>query len=211
MLDKARCCLGWEEGKCGKLYSRTAVGDAPERTRRSVPDMLNASCVVPEVGPELEVAKVGRVDVERAGGLDGFDRTWEAVVGRVNGACILSSAVAINERTHATLSGTYKTGSLYHVLPPANPRALAICAKTRASEHTLQDLGTRNAYDASRYPGRQVKRSNRIPCKSLQNVNLSVGIKLSAENMDDKTITHALCHRSQQQQGTAQRDAMTQT
>ena len=68
------------------------MGDAPERTRRSVPEVLNASWVVPELGPELELgANPGRADVERVGGLEGFVRTWEAVVGRVNGAWILSS------------------------------------------------------------------------------------------------------------------------
>ena len=54
--------------------------------------MLNASCAVPEVGPELELgANPGRADVDRTGGLDGFVRTCEAVVGSVNGAWSLSS------------------------------------------------------------------------------------------------------------------------
>ena len=48
--------------------------------------MLNASCVVPADVPELELVKPGRADAERAGGFDGFERTWEAVVGRVKGA-----------------------------------------------------------------------------------------------------------------------------
>ena len=55
--------------------------------------MLNASWVVPDDGPEL-VLEVGavRLEVVRAGGLVGLERTWEAEVGRVKGGCIRSSA-----------------------------------------------------------------------------------------------------------------------
>ena len=55
--------------------------------------MLNASWVVPDDGPELVLeAGAGRLEVVRAGGLVGFERTWEAEVGRVKGGCIRSSA-----------------------------------------------------------------------------------------------------------------------
>ena len=66
------------------------MGADADRTSRSVPDVLNATCVVPD--PPREVVMLpGAVRAARAG-FAGFVRTWEAVVGRVYGGCIRSSA-----------------------------------------------------------------------------------------------------------------------
>ena len=104
--------------------------------------MLNASWVVPELGPELELgANPGRADVERVGGLEGFVRTWEAVVGSVNGAWILSSARQRPIREERKWTGqewdTYRTGSLDRALPPTNLKVLAIYATTITSDQSL--------------------------------------------------------------------------
>ena len=57
----------------GKSYSRTAVGADPDRTSRRVPDVLNATCVVPDP-PRDVVMLPGAVRAAKAGFV-GFVRT----------------------------------------------------------------------------------------------------------------------------------------
>lgn len=78
--------LDEEEAACvwlGKSYSRTAVGDVADRTRSTVPEVLNASCVFPE--PVREDTAPAEPERAAGGGLVAFARTWDAAVGKVNG------------------------------------------------------------------------------------------------------------------------------